>query len=219
VTTTPDSRHSAETHRQLVPSSVIEGIEVHLKDRERRREEIYQLARALRRRAQSVMISIHEGTSVPEAVPRLLEETRALRQVLGSGASEDEGLARAALQEVAEATLLSAVAEGRVLPGPADLGIDPEEYLLGLGDLVGEVRRLCLDRLAHGDVAGAESRLKEMQQLYQTLLHFDTTRAIVALKPKQDTARALLERTRGEVTTAQVLARAGALPPHIERDS
>jgi translin len=48
-----------------------------------------------------------------------------------------------------------------------------------------------------------------MESLYHTLLGFETARAIVSLKPKQDTARALLERTRGEVTMARLLHRAG----------
>ena len=47
-----------------------------------------------------------------------------------------------------------------------------------------------------------------MEAVYRTLLHFETPRAIVPLKPKQDQARALLERTRGDVTMATVIARA-----------
>jgi len=74
--------------------------------------------------------------------------------------------------------------------------------------VVGEVRRLVLDRLAHDDLAGAEAHLALMDALARDLLRFDTTRAIVQLKPKQDTARSLLERTRGEVVMARLHLRA-----------
>ena len=120
----------------------------------------------------------------------------------------DEGLAFDALQEGVEGVLLGAIVGGTPLPGPSDLGVDPEPYLLGLGDVVGEVRRLVLDRLAHDDLAGAEVRLALMDALARDLMRFDTTRAIVQLKPKQDTARSLLERTRGEVVMARLHLRA-----------
>jgi len=64
-----------------------------------------------------------------------------------------------------------------------------------------------LDRLGRDDLPGAEAELLLMERLTQALLRFDTTRAIVPLKPKQDTARALLERTRGEVVMARHLVR------------
>ena len=61
--------------------------------------------------------------------------------------------------------------------------------------------------VAADDLDRAESYLELMASLYHTLMRFDTTRAIVPLKPKQDTARSLLERTRGEVVMARVGAR------------
>ena len=75
--------------------------------------------------------------------------------------------------------------------------------------MVGEIRRLTLADLTAANVVGAAERLALMESVYHTLLGFETARAIVSLKPKQDTARALLERTRGEVTMARLLHRAG----------
>ena len=76
-----------------------------------------------------------------------------------------------------------------------------------------------LDRLGQDDVAGAEAELALMERLTRALLRFDTTRAIVQLKPKQDTARALLERTRGEVVMARFLARARPSDPRAGEDA
>ncbi|MCI4348948.1 MAG: hypothetical protein L3J93_01850 [Thermoplasmata archaeon] len=116
------------------------------------------------------------------------------------------------MQEAVEAILLARILRGARLPSPRELGVGAEAYLPGLGDLVGEIRRLVLSSLGAGDLAAARRRLGEMDSVVRSLLHFEAPRSIVPLKPKQDTARALLERTRGDVTLAEVLARTG-LPP------
>jgi len=202
-----------------VPDPVLATIEVHLKQRELRREELYQRARRLRRLAQATMTHLHShGAADPELaeVRRLTTELADWVHREGRG---DEPLALDAFQEAVEAVLLGAIAEGQPLPGPQDLGVEPEPYLLGLGDVVGEVRRRVLDRLGRDDVAGAEVDLALMERLTRSLLRFDTTRAIVQLKPKQDTARTLLERTRGEVVMARFLARARPVDAVREREA
>jgi len=195
-----------------VPAALSEttlaAIEAHLRQRELRREELYQRARRLRRLAQATMARLHAERVVPPAVAEVRKELAELADWLRREDRGDEGLALDALQEGVEAVLLGAVVGGTPLPGPSDLGVDPEPYLLGLGDVVGEVRRRVLDRLAHDDLAGAEAHLALMDALTRDLLRFDTTRAIVQLKPKQDTARSLLERTRGEVVMARLHLRA-----------
>lgn len=208
--TSVSHRSADPTPPQGPPESVLVSIEAHLRQREERREDLHQRARQLRRLAQSVMIRIHEGRPFESELTDLRQRTSDLTGWLEHDGRADRGLAQDALQESVEASLLAAVVLARPLPGPSELGVEPEVYLLGLGDLVGEVRRLTLDRLAQGDISGARAYVVLMESLFHTLLRFDTTRAIVALKPKQDTARALLERTRGEVTMAEVMARISA---------
>jgi len=187
--------------------AVLAGIDAHLRQREQRREELYQRARRLRRLAQGTMTRLHAERSAPTDLAEVRRGVAELADWLRREGRGDEGIALDALQEGVEASLLGAIVDGSSLPGPDDLGVDPEPYLLGLGDAVGEVRRLVLDRLGQDDIAGAESGLQLMERLTQSLLRFDTTRAIVQLKPKQDTARTLLERTRGEVVMARFFAR------------
>ncbi len=188
-----------------VPPGILSEIEAHLRAREARREEIYGRARDLRRLAQRTMMRLHTEPAPDDDLREIRRRARELSESLRREGRGDEGIAMDALQEAVEATLLGAVATGSPWPGPADLGVDPEPYLLGLGDLVGEVRRRALDRLGRDDLAGAEAELRRMEAIVRALLHFDTTRAIVPLKPKQDGARALLERTRGEVVMARLV--------------
>ncbi len=191
-----------------IPETVLAGIEAHLRQRELRREDLYQRARRLRRLSQGTMTRLHANGSAEMDLAEIRRAMAELSDWLRREGRGDEPLALDALQEAVEAVLLGAVAAGEPFPGPSDLGVDPEPYLLGLGDVVGEVRRRVLDRLGRDDVAGAEAELALMERLTRALLRFDTTRAIVQLKPKQDSARALLERTRGEVVMARFLSRA-----------
>jgi translin len=196
--------------RGLAPRDIA-AIERHLSRREARREQLYERARALRRRAQHRMIELQTATGPVRPDPELADALRGLAGYLRSPAAVEAALARDALQEGTEALLLEAIVRGDPIPGPARLGVDPEEYLLGLGDVIGEIRRLALTALAKGDWDRADAQLALMERLYLDLMRFDTTRAIVQLKPKQDTARALLERTRGDVVLARVFGR--ATPP------
>jgi translin len=155
------------------------------------------------------MTRLHGGSASPSEVAEVRTELARLAKALPNEFPGDEGIAEDALQEGVEAVLLAAAIEDAPFPTPSDLGVLPEPYLLGLGDVVGEIRRLALAELTLGDVDRAADRLALMESVYHTLLGFETARAIVSLKPKQDTARALLERTRGEVTMARLLHRAG----------
>jgi translin len=190
-----------------IPEPVLVEIEQHLREREERREGVFRTARSLRRRAQATIARLHGPTEATADVAEIRRLLAGLARELDAGGRADLPLALDALQEGVEAALLGAIAAGERLPSPTELGVDPEPYLLGLGDVVGEVRRRVTDALSHDDLTAAEAGLALMQALTDALRRFDTARAIVVLKPKQDQARSLLERTRGEVVMARLLAR------------
>jgi translin len=215
---TSGSHRSAEPTPRFLSEESLEGIDQHLKHREERREEIHQRARKLRRLAQGTMTRIHEGRGTGSELSDLHAQAKELAGFLEREGRGDAGLARDAFQECAEALLLGAIVGGTPAPSPEEIPVDPEVYLTAMGDLVGEVRRLVLHRLSASDLDGAERHLSLMDELYQDLMRFDTTRAIVALKPKQDQARALVERTRGDVTLARMLARTHLPPPAASED-
>jgi translin len=207
------SSGSPPTVAPALGEAVLGSIEAHLRQRELRREELYQQARRLRRQAQGTMTRLHLGAAEAGELVSVRNGLRELSERIRRDGRADEPLVHDALQEAVEASLLGAIVARETLPGPADLSVEPEPYLLGLGDVVGEVRRLVLERLGRDDLEGAERHLALMEELAQALLRFDTSRAIVQLKPKQDQARALVERTRGEVVMARFLARARPAAP------
>jgi translin len=212
--TMSDSPPSSEPAPEPVPESVLGAIEAHLAGREKMRDRLHDGARQLRRNAQRAMTALHAGRVAPAALAEIRSELDRLVRSARDADPHDVSVIDPALQEAVEALLLGRVMEGAPWPGPAELGVDPEPYVYALGDLVGEVRRLTLQSLSKGDLPKAESSLALMEALQTALFRLEAPRSVLTLKPKQDTARALVERTRGEITVARLLAQA-RLPPQL----
>jgi len=108
-----------------------------------------------------------------------------------------------AYQELTEAAnVLSLIEYGKYTP-PEKYQIPSRPYLNGLADVIGELRRSSLDSLRHDDVNKAEQLLNLMEEVLEALQSFDYPNALVPdLRRKCDVGRALVERTRGDLTRA-----------------
>ena len=138
---------------------------------------------------------------------RLLEQARrgaaGLRKVTARHPElYHSGTVQNALQEMAEAFILVSLIRGERLPPPENIGCTPGAYLAGMGDAIGELRRLTQDALRKGELREAEDALALMEGLFSALVIFDYPDAIAPIKHKQDVARGLVEKTRGEVAVA-----------------
>jgi translin len=113
------------------------------------------------------------------------------------------GYTQDALKELSEAHITYALFTGNDLPTPEDLKVEQAAYLNGLAEAVGELRRYVLDRLRRGDVATGERLLAAMDDIYSQLITVDFPDAITGgLRRQTDMVRGVLERTRGDLTTA-----------------
>jgi len=136
---------------------------------------------------------IHEAQ---EELHRLLGITRTFIDI------QHAGFVETAMQEYVEALVLDAILNEKEIPSPDALGVTPESYLMGMGDVIGEIRRQTLDNMRGGDVYEATKLLDIMDELYEFLLRFHYPSSLVAIKRKQDIARGVIEKTRGEVAVA-----------------
>jgi translin len=108
-----------------------------------------------------------------------------------------------AQKEYAEAATFLALAQNRPIPLAPDLSIDWAPYLNGLGETVGELRRYLLDQLRRGNIEACETLLGYMDDIYALLITIDFPDAITGgLRRTTDTARGILEKTRGDLTIA-----------------
>jgi translin len=114
------------------------------------------------------------------------------------------GYLQDAQKEYAEARITEALLTGAErIPDAEELGVEDAPFLNGMAETVGEGRRFALDLLRQGEVDRAEAVLASMEELYAVLVSIDYPDAITGnLRRTTDVARSLIERTRGDVTTA-----------------
>jgi translin len=125
------------------------------------------------------------------------------------------GFLHDAEKEYAEARLTAALVSGGALTGPAELRVQPAAWVNGLAEAASELRRNTLDRLRGGEHERAEALLAAMDEVYGLLVTFDYPDAITGgLRRTVDALRAVLERTRSDLTLTTVQAR---LTEMIER--
>lgn len=111
-------------------------------------------------------------------------------------------------KEQAEAAITLAMVRQEPLPTPGELKIDSSNYIKGLAEVIGELRRHVLDLMRRDQFTRAEKILLIMDEFYYTLTTLDFPDAITrGLRRATDIARGCLERTRGELTTQQGLRR------------
>lgn len=97
---------------------------------------------------------------------------------------------------------------GHPLGGPADLDVMAHSWLRGLAEAASELRRSVLDHLRSGDLDTGESLLGAMDDAYDVLAAVDLPDALTGgLRRTVDALRAVLERTRGDVTTTVLQVR------------
>jgi len=182
---------------------IIEEIEGRLDEKDEVRELALKSSRSIARLSSAAIHSLHKGEDSDASLREARDEAMKLRSVLEDHQDlYHSGFVENALQELCEAAIVHAIAQGRPLPGPRECGATDASYLLGLGDAVGELRRFALEDLRRGNVTRAAENLKTMEDIFDVLVRFDYPSALVALKRKQDVARSLIEKTRGEVAVA-----------------
>ena len=82
-----------------------------------------------------------------------------------------------------------------------------------MAEAASELRRHALDRLRAGDLERAESLLATMDEVFGTLAAIDLPDALTGgLRRTLDGLRAVVERTRGDVTNAVLQGRLAAGP-------
>ena len=183
--------------------AAIEEIEAELDEKDHVREIALKSSRAVVRLSGSALKDLHRGEKVDEKLSELKDEVSRLSSLLGEHPDlVRAGYVESAFQEYAEVGMVLSLIQNDDVPLPEDLGVGSVPYLLALGDTVGELRRFALEELRKGNTDRANHFLDVMEDIYHALVRFDYPDAIAAVKHKQDVARSLLEKTRGDVAVA-----------------
>ncbi len=179
-------------------------IQDHLQRREKVHEEVQRdMRRAIRLSKQAILFTHQDKL---KDAKKLLKEATELFAKLHSVAQSYQdmlysGLVGAAYQEYAEAQTLLSLVEKNQFISPHEIKVPSVDYVLGLADVIGELRRRALDSLRKEDVETAEECLRLMEEIYVGLMSMDEAYVLVpGLRRKSDVARHLIETTRGDIT-------------------
>jgi len=182
---------------------VVSKIEEELDEKDQIREVALKSSRAVVRLSGTILKCLHREDEFDEQLEDLKDEASRLSSLLADHPDLTyAGYVESAFQEYSEVGIVLSILEKDDVPSPDDLGVESVPYLLALGDTIGELRRFALDELKRSNVMRANYFLDRMEDLYTALMRFDYPDAIVAVRRKQDVARSLLEKTRGEVAVA-----------------
>lgn len=168
------------------------------------RDQALTHARALTRACALSIRAVHRDET--EVMQAHLEEARQLANALRTDLADFPalyfaGYTQDSLKEFAEASIACALILQKSLPTPEELNLPPHTYLNGLAESVGEMRRRCLDMLRQDNSSEAERLLGHMDDIYSVLVTMDYPDAITnGLRRQTDIVRAIIERTRGDVT-------------------
>jgi translin len=118
------------------------------------------------------------------------------------------GFLHDAEKEYAEAVLTGVLIRGDAIPSSDDIGVELPAWLNGLAEAASELRRHLLDRLRAGQLGVAEELLAAMEDVYDLVVGMDYPDAVTGgLRRTADALRAVLERTRSDLTVTLLQAR------------
>ena len=168
------------------------------------RERALQLSREVIRTSANAIRAIHRNElerakGQVEEAGALVAETKALLadypDLYFTGYTQD------AQKEYTEACCVYAFIAGDVTPTPAEVGVETASYLNGMAEAASELRRYILDSLRRDDDSRSEELMQQMDDVYNIMLVIDFPDALTgSLRRTTDQLRAVLERTRGDLT-------------------
>ncbi|MEM0351175.1 MAG: translin [Archaeoglobaceae archaeon] len=183
----------------------LENCRIRLEELEKAREELLELLRDMRIFSSKAIVCVHTG-KIEEAENNIKKAAEVLEKVKKfKEFPEIYGISHDAMQEFVEAVLLLKVAKGQF-----DFSIEFEvlhsAFITGLADLIGELRRMALSKMIFGEINEAEKLLKLMEEIYYQLVPFTSfpDKILPNLRPKIDTARAGIERTKSDLIAAKL---------------
>ena len=190
-------------------SNIIDHIRAELESRSDARDGAIRRSRQLIRHCANSIRAMHRGEF--DHAGELLEAARQDAALMVQDIQEYPGVYLAgytqdSLKELVEACAVYAMLRQEAIPAPDALGVEVDypAYLKGLAEAASEMRRAILDTIRKGDLERGELLLDKMQEVYAAMTTIDFPDAVTGgLRRTTDSLRAVLERTRGDLTVTK----------------
>lgn len=174
-----------------------------LEARQESRDAILGVSRRVLGLCSRTIMSVHRG-QISEALEMLGQARSYLEQMRATAHPQSLSYMIPAEQEYVEASALLAIVRDGDIPDCTELNVMPESYVLGLLDVVGELKRLMLDNIRAGLPESALRIFNTMDDLYGDLYVFAAYDKILKeSRRKLDVCRMVLETSRSAITDEQ----------------
>ncbi len=188
-------------------SEIMEDIRKVLDEKDLLREEALKITREIVRLSGDSIKALHRGEIklAQGRIEKAKEKIKGLNEKLQ--AHPDlyfTGYVQNAHQEFVEAVLFYSYITDSEFPSPKELGVPEANYLLGIGDFIGELRRHFLLLLIDGRIEEAQEVYETMNRIYEELMTLEYPKGLVNIRQKQDQARYIVERTLEDLTRAKL---------------
>lgn len=187
-----------------------------LADKQLRFDRVNELSRKMIRDCAKAITLLHNGDS--SAASSSIKEALSMKESLSEVDRDFRYISVQAYQELAEAMILQSIKLNGTIPSASKIGLDREPYVLGLMDVVGELKRGILISAMDGDIESALRYYSLMGRIY------DSTRSLRFAEPvlptfrkKQDVARIQLESAGSDLLRFSSGARGGRANPKAKR--
>ncbi len=190
-------------------NAIMDHIRTELEARSDVRDHAIRRSRQLIRYCANSIRAMHRGEfdqacqvleTARQAAVQMVDDVQDYPGVYRAGYTQD------ALKELVEACAVYAMLHQEPIPTPDNLGVrvDYPAYLKGLAEAASEMRRAILDTIRKGDLERGEILLEDMHEVYAAMTTIDFPDAVTGgLRRTTDRLRAVLERTRGDLTVTK----------------
>lgn len=173
-------------------------IEARVSELETSRDNVMQLSRELIRLAGKSIALMH--AQGPGSAEEMLSNLKKMKNALSKAEKGFEYYSMQAHQEYTEAMVLHGILLGKKIPRMAEINETEVPYLLGLMDVIGELKREAIESIRRGRVPDAEAYYSIMSDIYDSTLHMRFAGSILPdFRRKQDSARIQLEGVMNEL--------------------
>ncbi|MCK4779741.1 MAG: hypothetical protein KAT57_06120 [Candidatus Lokiarchaeota archaeon] len=186
---------------QKIFSEITESLEILYQDR----EEILKLSRKIIRDCSIAIKNIHrkEFNTFQEKLNSIKIDHQSLVKLVDKNLGVFFKYLKTPEQEYTESIAFYSIINKKNIPTPLELRINPLNFILGLADVIGELRRYALDNIRNSQVEDLNDILEGMDEIYTYLFTIDYPSAVTQdLRHKVDVARNIIEKTRGDISLA-----------------
>ena len=176
----------------------IKSISLHLTQKQKDFDRVMTLVRDVVRDSAQTITMLHNNdvknaTKTITAANKMIANLKKFDSVFGYHSKQ-------AYQEYAEAKIFLEIKLNHEIPNYTKVGVDQEAYLMGLMDVMGELKREILESLRENRIKEAEEYFKKMRTIYDSTRSVRFAEAVLnGFRRKQDVARIQVESAGSEI--------------------